>query len=59
LQDAQRASIRRTLSLDLLLLKRFSPLPFPLLDDPQPRKASGEDHHYDQNGVLYHWIALS
>ena len=47
------------LSLDLLLLKRFSLLPFPLLDDPQPRKTSGEDHHDDQNGILYHWSALS
>jgi hypothetical protein len=34
-------------------------LPFPLLDDPQPRETSGEDHHDDQNGVLYHWSALS
>ena len=42
------------LSLDPLLLKRFSLLPFPLLDDPQPRKTSGEDHHHDQNGVLDH-----
>ena len=37
----------------------FSLLPFPLLDDPQPRKAGGKDHHDDQNGVLYHWSALS
>ena len=43
------------LSLDPLLLKRFSLLPFPLLDYPQPRKTSGEGHHDDQNGVLDHW----
>jgi hypothetical protein len=47
------------LSLDPLLLKRFSLLPFPLLDDPQPPKTNGEDHHDDQNGILYHWSALS
>ena len=42
-----------------LLLKRFSLMPFPLLDDPQPRTTGGKDHHDDQNGVLYHWNALS
>jgi hypothetical protein len=30
-----------------------------LLDDPQPPKTNGEDHHDDQNGILYHWSALS
>ena len=47
------------LSLKSLFLTRFSLLPFPLLDDPQPRETSGEDHHDDQDGVLYHWSALS
>jgi hypothetical protein len=47
------------LSLDPLFLQRFSLLPFPLLDDPQPPKTNGEDHHDDQNGILYHWSALS
>jgi hypothetical protein len=43
------------LSLDLFLLKRFfSPSLFLLLDEPQPRKTNGEDHHHDQNGVLNH-----
>src|SRR6478736_6524682 len=43
------------LSLDLFLLKRFSSLSlFLLLDEPQPRKTSGEDHHHDENGVFYH-----
>jgi hypothetical protein len=37
----------------------FFSLPFPLLDDPQPRKTGGEDHHDCQNSVLYHWNALS
>jgi hypothetical protein len=41
------------------LLKRFSLMPFPLLDDPQPPKTSGEDHHNDHNGILDHWIALA
>jgi hypothetical protein len=37
------------------LLKRFFSLSlFLLLDEPQPRKTNGEDHHHDQNGVLYH-----
>jgi DNA invertase Pin-like site-specific DNA recombinase len=30
----------------------FAKLMKALLDDPQPRKTSGEDHHDDQNGVL-------
>jgi hypothetical protein len=47
------------LSLYLLLLNRFSLLPFPLLDNPQPRKTGGEDHHDDQNGILDHWSVLS
>jgi hypothetical protein len=47
------------LSLDPILLKRFSLFPVPLLNDPQPRKTNGEDHHDDQNGILYHWSALS
>jgi hypothetical protein len=39
--------------LDLPLLKRFFSFSlFLLLDEPQPRKTNGEDHHYDQNGVL-------
>jgi hypothetical protein len=43
------------LSLDLFLLKRFFSLSlFLLLDEPQPRKTNGEDHHHDQNGVLNH-----
>jgi hypothetical protein len=43
------------LSLDLFLLKRFfSHSLFLLLDEPQPRKPNGEDHHHDQNGVLNH-----
>src|SRR6266478_3717259 len=43
------------LSIDLPLLERFFSLPlFLLLDEPQPRKTEGEDHHHDQNGVLYH-----
>jgi hypothetical protein len=37
------------------LLKRFFSLSlFLLLDEPQPRKTNGEDHHQDENGVLYH-----
>jgi hypothetical protein len=45
------------LSLDLFLLKRFFSLSlFLLLDEPQPRKTNGEDHHHDQNGVLNHRI---
>jgi hypothetical protein len=43
--------------LSLPLRKHFSLLPFPLLDDPQPHKTSGEDHHDDQDGVLDHWNA--
>jgi hypothetical protein len=27
---------------------------FLLLDEPQPRKANGGDHHHDQYGVIYH-----
>jgi len=43
------------LSPDLFLLKRFFSLSlFLLLDEPQPRKTNGEDHHHDQNGVLNH-----
>jgi hypothetical protein len=42
-------------SFDLLLPKRFFSLSlFLLLDEPQPRKTNGEDHHHNQNGVLYH-----
>ena len=29
-----------------------------LLDEPQPRKTTGEDHHDNQNGVLDHRNAL-
>jgi hypothetical protein len=44
-----------TSSSDLLLPKRFFSLSlFLLLDEPQPRKTNGEDHHHDQNGVFYH-----
>jgi hypothetical protein len=46
------------LPLHPLLLNRLSVLPFPLLDDPQPRKTSGRLHD-DQDGVLYHWSAPS
>ena len=43
------------LSPDLLMLKRFSSHSlFLLLDEPQPRKSNGEDHHNNQNGVLCH-----
>ena len=43
------------LSLNIFLLKRFFSLSlFLLLDEPQPRKTNGEDHHHDQNGVLNH-----
>ena len=45
------------LSLDLLLPNRFSLLPFPLLDHPQPCKTGGVDDHDDQNGALYRWSA--
>ena len=42
-------------SFDLPLPKRFFSLSlFLLLDEPQPRKTNGEDHHHDQNGVFYH-----
>jgi hypothetical protein len=51
------ACVDCALSLDLFLLKRFFSLSlFLLLDEPQPRKTNGEDHHHDQNGVLNHRI---
>lgn len=39
----------------LLLLERFFSLPlFLLLDEPQPRKATGDDHHHGENCVVDH-----
>ena len=35
-------------------LASFSLSLFLLLDEPQPRKTNGEDHHHDENGVVYH-----
>jgi len=58
LQDVTLLDSVCAVSLDTLLLNRFSLSPFPLLDDPQPRKTSGKDNHDDQNGILYHWSAL-
>jgi hypothetical protein len=40
-------------SLNLVFPTRFFS-PSLLLDEPQPRKTNGEDHHDDENGVLYH-----
>jgi hypothetical protein len=38
-----------------LVPTRFSSLSlFPLLDEPQPRKTNGDDHHDDEDDVLYH-----
>ena len=55
LAEQCRSNAACVLSLDFLLLKRFLSLSlFLLLDEPQPRKTNGEDHHHDQNGVLYH-----
>jgi len=43
------------LSLDLFLLKcLFSLSLFLLLDEPQPRKTSGGNHHHDHNEVVNH-----
>ena len=43
------------LSLDLLLLKCFLSLSLLLLlDEPQPRKTRGKDHHDDKSDVFYH-----
>ena len=55
LAEQCRSNAACVLSLDFLLLKRFLSLSlFLLLDEPQPRKTNGEDHHHDQNGELYH-----
>jgi hypothetical protein len=46
--------------LNLVFPTRFFSLSlFLLLDNPQPRKTYGEDHHHDENGVFYHRNCLS
>src|SRR5260370_42455690 len=41
--------------LNLVFPTRFFSLSlFLLLDEPQPRKTNGDDHHGDENGVLHH-----
>ena len=44
----------QTIARPFLLKRFFSLSSFLLLDEPQPRKTNGEDHHHDQNGVLNH-----
>jgi hypothetical protein len=42
--------------LNLVFPTRFFSLSlFLLLDEQQPRKTNGDDHHGDENGVLHHW----
>ena len=57
-QDIQRPSesacaAMTSSSLNLVFPTRVFSLSL-LLDEPQPRKTNGEDHHDDENGVLYH-----
>jgi len=63
LQDVQRPSACAAMTSSLLNLvfptRFFSLSLFLLLDNPQPRKPYGEDHHNDENGVFYHRNCLS